>query len=40
MGKQEIDYSVQRAEKQNKMKTNLRENNINITVSLMIFYLP
>lgn len=37
MGKQEIDNSVQRAEKQNKMNANLRERNV--TVSLMMFYL-
>lgn len=38
MGKQEIDKSfIQRAEKQNKVNTNLRDRNV--MVSLMIFYL-
>lgn len=37
MGKQEVDKSVQRAEKQNKMNANLRERNV--TVSLIMFYL-
>lgn len=37
MGKQEIDNSVQRAEKQNKVNANHREKNA--TVSLIMFYL-
>ena len=37
MGKRDIDNSVQRAEKQNKMNTNLRERDV--TVFLMILYL-
>lgn len=37
MGKQEIDNSVQRAEKQNKVNANRRERND--TVSLIMFYL-
>lgn len=37
MGKQEIDNSIQRAEKHNKVNTNLRERNV--TVSMMMFYL-
>lgn len=37
MGKQEIDKSIQRREKQNKVNTNLRDRDV--MVSLMIFYL-
>lgn len=42
MGKQEIDNSIQRAEKQNKVKnkmnTNFRKSDVT-SVSLMLFYL-
>lgn len=37
MGKQKIDNSVERTEKQNKVNTNLRERSV--PVSLLIFYL-
>lgn len=37
MGKQEIDKSIERAEKQNKVNTNLRDRDV--MVSLMIFCL-
>lgn len=37
MGKKEIDNSIQRADKQNKLNTNLRKRDA--SVSLMMFYL-
>lgn len=37
MGKQEIDKSIHRAEKQHRVNTNLRDRDV--MVSLMIFYL-